>query len=262
MFKKVLIISFLAIVFVMACKRTEDGKINSDEMITGVRIYKPEKCWNSCTLVPYEDGMIQLIDMKGTVLHQWDIGTERARLLKNGNIVVMEGNKMREYSWEGDLIWEYEVPITPDFDRGYPCPGLIHHDQFRLENGNTIFIYHEDIPEEYLKKIKDPERRKMQIVGDCIREVNRAGEVVWDFHLHEHLDLNEYSPEAPADWTHTNTVRVLPENKWYDQGYEEFKPGNVVLCMRHLDKIMIIDRATKEVVWTFRGDYLGGLGCP
>jgi len=25
---------------------------------------------------------------------------------------------------------------------------------------------------------------------------------------------------------------------------------------------MIIDRESKEVVWTFRGNYLGGLGCP
>ncbi len=154
------------------------------------------------------------------------------------------------------------MPITPDYSRGYPTPGLIHHDQVRLENGNTIFIYHENVPEEYMKLIDDPERRKMRIVGDCICEVNEAGEIVWEFQLHEHLDLNEYSPEAPADWTHTNTVRVLPENKWYDQGHKAFKPGNVVLCMRHLDKIMIFDRETKEVVWTFRGDYLGGLGFP
>ena len=238
------------------------GRGAAGSTVTGVTIYKPEKCREGATLVPYEEGMILLIDMKGNVLHEWEIGTERARLLRNGNVLVMERNFMREYNWEGERVWEYEVPVKPDPDRGYPNPGLIHHDHFRLDNGNTIFIYHEDVPDAYIKSIKDPERRGMQIVGDCICEVNRAGEIVWEFHLHEHLDLNEYSPDAPADWTHTNTVRVLPENKWYDRGYAPFKPGNVVLCMRHLDKIMIIDRDTKEVIWTFRGDYLGGLGCP
>lgn len=34
-------------------------------------------------------------------------------------------------------------------------PGFIHHDLQRLSNGNSIFIVHEEVPEEYKKAIRD-----------------------------------------------------------------------------------------------------------
>ena len=229
---------------------------------SGTTIYKPDKCWNGYTLVPYEGGMALIIDMNGNVVHKWDIGTERARLVQNGHLVVMQGNKAREYDWDGNLVWEYDVPVGPHHSTGYPTIGFIHHDMQRLPNGNTIFLYHEEVPEEYMKSVKDPERRSLKLIGDCVCEVNKEGEIVWEWHLHEHLDLNECASVKATDWTHTNTVTILPENHWYDEGHEEFKPGNVVICPRHLDKIVIIDKDTKEVVWTYRGEYLGGLAHP
>jgi len=62
-----------------------------------------------------------------------------------------------------------------------------------------------------------------------------------------------------TDWTHTNTVQALPENKWYDQGDKRFKPGNVLISMRQLDTILIVDRDTKEITWSYTGDYKGGM---
>lgn len=192
---------------------------------TGTTIYKPDKCWNSCTLVPYEGGITLLIDMNGNVVHKWNVGTERARLLPNGHLVIIgtDTNKILEYDWEGNLVWEYRVPIISK-KKGYPIPGVIHHDLRRLPNGNTIFLYHDAVPEEYMKSVRDPERRALKLIGDCICEVNPKGEVVWEWHEYKHLDLNKYSSlDGLDDWTHTNTVQVLPENHWYKKGYKEFK---------------------------------------
>jgi hypothetical protein len=36
--------------------------------------------------------MILIIDMKGNVVHSWETGTERARLLESGHVVVMKGS--------------------------------------------------------------------------------------------------------------------------------------------------------------------------
>ena len=76
-----------------------------------------------------------------------------------------------------------------------------------------------------------------------------------------------FSPDWPpaeynstvCDWTHVNTVRDLPENKWFDGGDERFRPGNVIISPRNLDAAYIIDRRTKAVVWEYTGDYFGGL---
>ena len=164
----------------------------ADGLQPGTTIYKPNVAWNAYTLVPDEGGLIRIIDMNGKVVHSWDIGTERARLLPDGNILVMQGKKAREYDWDGVLLWEYEVPIDSGEHKEYPTPGFIHHDMQRLPNGNTIFIYHEEVPEEYMELVKDPERKAETIIADCICEVNKKGEVVWEWHQYEQLDINDY----------------------------------------------------------------------
>jgi hypothetical protein len=98
-------------------------------------------------------------------------------------------------------------------------------------------------------------------------EVNPEKEIVWQWHAHEGLDLNEDATIQARegklfDWTHGNTVGVLPENHWHEEGHKEFKPGNVIICSRQLDEIYIIDRESKEVVWRYRGEYLGGISRP
>jgi hypothetical protein len=179
----------------------------------------------------------------------------------------MQGSRIVEYDWNGKAVWDFEVPGGPHRATGYPSPGFIHHDLQRLSNGNTIFIIHEVVPERYKSAIKDPIRRACQVIGDCFMEVNQAKEIVWQWHAHDGLDLNEDSTIQARegrrfDWTHANTVNVLPENHWYEEGYKEFKPGNVIICSRQLDEIYIIDRESKNVVWRYSGEYLGGISRP
>ena len=117
--------------------------------------------------------------------------------------------------------------------------------------------------DEYMKKVTEPERKLVNLRGTVICEVNPKGEVVWDWKEYEHLDVNRYSKtDNLVDWTHTNTAHVLPENQWYKQGHKAFKPGNILACQRHFDTAIIIDRETKEIVWSYTGDYRGGLGHP
>jgi hypothetical protein len=123
-----------------------------------------------------------------------------------------------------------------------------------------------------MKRVTDRRRRCHTLYGDVIIEVSRRGEVVWEWHQHEWLDINQCNP-VPAsrdwfagpdnntitDWTHTNTVQALPENKWFDDGDARFRPGNVLISMRQLDTILIVDRESKQVAWSYTGDYKGGM---
>jgi hypothetical protein len=77
--------------------------------------------------------------------------------------------------------------------------------------------------------------------------------------MYKYLDINNYCIGDLRDWTHTNTVEILPENKWYDAGDERFKPGNILLSPRNLGFIFIVDKCTKEIVWEYSGEYAGGL---
>lgn len=236
----------------------------------GTTIYKPKKCSNGYTLFP-----LKLIDMNGRVVNEWKLDSSRvkakparARLLKNGHIIVLRGASMaedtgaQEYDWDSRLVWEYFPPL------GYV---VFHHDIFRKANGNTLLICRETIPEEYMKKVREPKLRNSTMFGDAILEVTPAGRVVWEWHGYKYLDLNHYrivvSPHwhggghnnTLSDWMHVNTVQALPENKWHEIGDQRFKVGNIMISPRTLDTIYIIDKDTKKIVWSYSGDYMGGL---
>jgi hypothetical protein len=117
------------------------------------------------------------------------------------------------------------------------------------------------VPDEYRKKITDTKRLAAnQILGDKVLEISQDKKVVWEWHMYKHLDINRYCKICNiADWTHTNTIQALPENKWYEGGDKRFKPGNILLSPRNLGFIFIVDKDSKEIVWEYSGNYAGGL---
>jgi hypothetical protein len=244
----------------------------------GTTLYKPSQCWNGYTLL-WRGRAPKLIDMNGRTIHEWqcDAGgiehsVARARLLPDGNLLVQRGGMMdrdgaiQEYDWDGRMVWDYTHAYNPRDQ----LLGL-HHDVFRKGNGNTLMICRVPVPGAYMGRVRDAEFKAMTLYVDAVLEVNRAREIVWEWHAYEHLDLNNervfadpawwagpYN-NAPCDWTHFNTVQALPENRWYDAGDARFRPGNVLVSPRTMDRIYIIDRETEEVVWSYRGDYRGGI---
>ena len=106
------------------------------------------------------------------------------------------------------------------------------------------------------------DRENAKLRGDTIIEVNPEGKIVWSWNSSEHLDLNRYMPlTGMADWTHGNTVSIIPPNKWYDAGDKRFKPGNILYNPRHFDEFVIIDKESGDVVWSLKGfKAMGGLG--
>ena len=239
----------------------------------GTTLYRPAECFNGYTLIS-GSGVVKLLDMNGRTAHAWKVDPDktrgfihRARLMPDGRLMLLFGPRgdrlghMAEFDWDGTLTWEY----TPE--DGYP-----HHDFWPKPDGNILLICQSAVPREAVEKIKDPVRRALTIYGDTIVEVSRKKRVVWRWRQHEHLDINQCNP-IPAgrdwpggpdnntitDWTHTNTVQSLPENRWFDRGDERFRPGNVLISMRQLDTILIVNRRTGEVAWSYSGTFRGGM---
>jgi len=104
----------------------------------GVTVYKPGKCYRSCTL--YNSRQLEvanLIGLEGNVVHSWSYPQgytwHYAELLPNGHlgaIIKEEEGKVPgmliELDWDGHLVRRFDVPV--------------HHDFEWLENGN-ILVY-------------------------------------------------------------------------------------------------------------------------
>ncbi|NOY81689.1 MAG: hypothetical protein GXP31_11895 [Kiritimatiellaeota bacterium] len=244
---------------------------------TGTTIYQPDKCFNGYSLIltPGTGGPdLALIDMNGRAAHRWELekprtrgGVPRARLLRDGRLLVLRawgfgrGGSIEEYDWDNRRIWEYTPP-----EGLWP-----HHDVQKTADGNTLIVCRELAPERIRSRAKEPERRD-RLFSDVVQEISPDGDVVWEWHMYDAIDIDRRVkvPASPqwwagpenntlVDWTHTNTVQALPENRWFDAGDERFRPGNIMVSLRQLDVVMIVSRQTKEVVWEYTGDYQGGL---
>jgi len=245
---------------------------------TGTTIYIPDESYSSYILIADHaslgnhpsakvreqsqiPGDIRLIDMNGTVVHTWKVipnFNKRCRLLPNGNLLYVAPDKtIIEYDWDSNIVWSHH--------------GIDSVNDMRwLPNNNRLFIAHDPLPAEFQRQVKDVEiapwwplrkrgSEEIQLGGD-IFEVTPDKKIVWEWHAHNHLDLNRFSPVTPeGDWLHMNTIFPIPENKWYDAGDKRFKPGNLLINPRNIDTLYIIDKETKEIVWEWTHTYKGGL---
>lgn len=236
---------------------------------TGVLKYNKAKVFNGYTLL---SPMINckttyLIDMEGNLVHKWE--TEYppglyAILLENGNLLRGGRPKgapcgiggtsgiVQEIDWDGNVVWEYKM-MTPT--------EVQHHTFWRMPNGNTLLLGWEfKSIKEAIAKGRDPKSIPTAVFGrgkwhygfwvDFVREVNKAGKTVWEWHVWDHVgtgpkqfDINYHLPKPVGalypdfDWTHFNTVGYIPEK---DQ---------VILNSRNFSEFYLIDHKTGEMVY-------------
>ena len=249
---------------------------------TGVTIYNPDRAYNGYFLEAprmrygnhekslyrssnmQDDSGITLRDMNGNIVNSWETPQSgmclRTELQPNGDMFVMlREDKFMLYNWEGKLL---ESVMPASFGKYSRNDGRL------TSEGDIIYLLVREVPKKFLKNVEDyptkwwgvKKRKGVSLIGDSIIISDWKGNIKWQWNTWEHLDVNDFSPmTALSDWSHGNTCRILPENKWYDGGDKRFKPGNILYNPRNLDKIMIIDRDTKEIIWTWTHNERGGM---
>jgi len=231
-----------------------------------------------------------LVDMAGNQVRSWQssLSPMTAELLPDGSLiragrVATQGvpasqakqwapgtsGRIEKFDWDGNLKWSYTL-ATPD--------AHLHHDFEVMPNGNVLMIAWErktyaeavaagrrpdDVPiapgtggvRELWPDMLIEVRPNQPAAGQTYAE---GGEVVWRWHLWDHLvqdidptkanygsvaanpqlvDINYYLTGdgmggVPADWTHFNSVQYNAE---LDQ---------IVVSPREFGELWIIDRST------------------
>jgi hypothetical protein len=210
---------------------TSSAGISVTDTTTWVSIFDPQRASSGYTLAFHRRHVPVIFDMNGRIVHSWPEARakSRLRLLEDGSLLtISRGRAIFEYDWDGNLVWEGRVPgrkLTP------------HHDVIRLENGNTLMLA--------LARGRP---------ADELLEFDRSGDVVWDWYAGDYLEpyFDKRGRQGKGDITHINSVQELPPNPWFDEGDRRFRPGNLLISARNLSTIFVIDRQTKEAVWSFR----------
>ena len=271
-----LIIAALSSLYIIDSYSSAGRIITEEQIIPGaITVNNKTLAAGGFTLYPIDgNAQIHLINQEGKSVHHWDFDAERARLLPNCNLLVKPGsdwgrtlekwngirNKLIELDWDGNIVWSY----TADDN--------LHHDFQLTENGNLIALKREFLPESYKSKISDPQKRLLKIRSDAVIEFNRQGKMQYTWLAHDHLDLNSCGRRSclervgddtgsrnAEDWTHMNTLSLIPENHWYKNGDQRFRPGNFFVMPRNFWTAYLIDKNSGKVLWEYGGDYKGGL---
>ncbi len=194
-----------------------------------VERFNPERSAGDYNLMLYQRRIPLLTDMNGRIVHSWPLVrvTARARLGGDGRLLVIGiDNAVKIYDWEGRLVWRYTLAAEGD---------IPHHDVIWLENGNVLVLAQE---------------RSVKL--DYLLEIDKSGAVVWEWRFADHLDTAfPHRDRRHPDPTHVNSVHEIGPNPWFDAGDQRFRPGNILLSARTLDAVLVVDRSSGEIVWTF-----------
>ena len=255
---------------------------------TGTTLYDPSKCDSGYTLFMGRQIGAILINMNGKVVRQWkDFMGMPCKMIKGGHILgslaardaaiaSQDFADVTMIDWEGNVEWtfnKYDHVNDPDGIEwaarqhhdyqmegnpvGYPVPGQ----EVMPDFGKMLILTHKDV--------NKPKISPHQLLDDCLIEIDREGNILWEWSVIDHF--NEFGfteeqknamyrdptmrPTGQGDLFHINCASYVGPNNWYDEGDERFNPQNIIMDSRECNIMFIVSHETGEIVWQVGPDF-------
>jgi hypothetical protein len=217
---------------------------------TGLIAHDPSLAQPGYTLFApmYGDGRVYLIGMDGAVEHEWGMPyrpglygylLDNGHLFYSGKVMTdlerfeawrrFKAGAALEVDWQGRVVWELRHPDH-------------HHDARKLRNGNVLLLCLRPLALELAARVQGglPDTEAGGVIyADYLLEMTIAGETVWEWRSWEHMAPEDF-PITPqdhrAEWTHGNTVA-------------ETADGNILVSFRNISTVILIERATGNILW-------------
>jgi hypothetical protein len=175
----------------------------------GLSINEPGACPGYTLLNPMGHKTAYLLDLEGRVVKSWETqynSMHPAYLLEDGHLfrVAAAGDemsfgggggsagRMQELTWDGEVLWDFKMHNPKQ---------LQHHDAIKLPNGNVLMVvWEKKTAEDAIAAGRKKELVSKYLLPDSVLEVKptgkTTGEVVWEWHLWDHLIQDHDSTKA------------------------------------------------------------------
>lgn len=191
------------------------------------------------------DGNVYLVGIDGAVVHHWKMPLRAGRhavILSNGNLgyngnhahspdlyaawSMWHGGDFSEVTPAGEVVWHHEDPAH-------------HHDAKWLANGHLLYAACAPVPAGFAERVPGGTAHGADetMYGDVIREVNRAGELVWEWKAWEHLKPEDFPIHPGFGRYHWPLVN----------GLDVDAQGRVLMSLRTTAGIIGVDKASGAV---------------
>jgi len=218
---------------------------------TGLTLNLRDKSAGGYTLFTPQtaSGKVYLINTEGEIAHQWQLPVRPGRdavLLANGNLGyngshttsaklypawdIWHGGDFYEVTPNGEIVWHYQDIYH-------------HHDAQWLDNGNLLYTTAAQLPDDIAARVIGGDKRsdlpEGKIYSDIVKEVNRQGEVVWEWKAWEHLPPEDYPIHDIFNRHHWPMIN----------GLSLTRQGLVLMSLRTTSGVIAVNKTNKEVVW-------------
>lgn len=199
-----------------------------------------------------------LMDMQGEVLHRWrlpyaDIPNapplddhhqdtwRRVHLLRDGSLLAIYGGRgLVKVDARSQLLWHY--------------PERVHHD-LQVDGRGHVWTL---TRKERLVERVNPRRA---VIDDQVVELSPDGVELASLSVMDCLLASRWGDRLlhlerrEGDLMHVNSIVVLDGRS--AERHPAFAAGNLLLCARDLDLLLVIDPRTRRVVWIQEGPWRG-----
>ncbi len=210
----------------------------------------------------------ELIDAGGAVVRSWSHAPpgrwERAELLPGGDLLVVgadppartvpaesipdESRYVLRLGWDGRVIWKRAL--------------LAHHDIEQTPDGRLLVLT--------LRRLRLPRvHPEVDTRDDQLTFLDQDGRVLESVSLLEaftrrpelvplrELRINTLGVEPWVDLFHGNSIETIDRPDLTGR-HPIFEPGNVLVSLRHLDRVVVLNVPRREPVWAWgEGELLG-----
>ncbi len=191
------------------------------------------------------EDQVFLMDMDGNQVHRWefpeDQGISFYELLEDGLLAIGLSQELVLSDFDSEILWR--------------LPVFAHHDMDVAENGDFLVLTRDTQP-----------LNERTVYFDGIARVSPRGKLLSHWSTFDHRDelrdhheprILDRPPRANArkknteyDYYHANSLEVLAETP-LGHADSRFRPGNLLLSMRHTDCVMILDQDSYAVEWSW-----------
>ncbi|KAI8074382.1 PQQ repeat-containing enzyme [Gongronella butleri] len=219
--------------------------------LTGVDVSQVQDGYTLFTPMA-SDGRVYLVDNQGVTVQEWHFPGRpgrHARILGNGhlayNSVPCDGGPDLYLMWQkyrGGVMQQVD-PVSGKVVREHR-DAYQHHDAHHLDDGSILYTTLEALTPEQASKVKGgvagSEAPGGIVYADVIKHVDANNELIWEWHVIDHLlgdaDFELQPHYAREHWPLINAVYPL-------------KNGNLLCSLRSVSAVIIIDKATGDIVW-------------
>lgn len=229
---------------------------NAQSDTPAYKVTHSQNAYHGYTLyTTFAGGGTRLIDMNGTLIHEWKNPIKSgkshmrdSRVFPNGDLLSINhemgqtpyGLSLYKIDKNAKILWQYNEAAHHDLDMDHA--GNIYTLVQRIQKKGPLAFIHYPTLAEYIVILSKQGTKQHEIP---------LLEAFMDTPYEAALYRKEPATNKKGDFMHANSVSVLSEQAAHL--FPLFQAGDILISIRNMDMLAVLRPSTQKIIWAMRG---------